>query len=230
MTNEDKADFSLVLASSVHDMKNSLGMLLNSLDSLMQDMPAQDEGQARRFAVLQYEASRINSELIQLLTIYRMQNDHLPVQVDEHFVSDLLEEQVARNDTLFATRNLQLTLDCDPDLLWYFDAELIGGVVHNVLVNGARYSHSQLLAKAEIINDELIITVADDGDGYPPFMLGCPEQNFTRSVSFSEGNTSLGLYFAQQVAALHGRDERRGRIRLSNGGPLGGGVFQVYLP
>ena len=27
-------DFSMVLASAVHDMKNSLGMLLNSLDEL----------------------------------------------------------------------------------------------------------------------------------------------------------------------------------------------------
>ncbi len=29
-------DFSMVLASAVHDMKNSLGMLLNSLDELRQ--------------------------------------------------------------------------------------------------------------------------------------------------------------------------------------------------
>ena len=30
-------DFSMVLASAVHDMKNSLGMLLNSLDELRQE-------------------------------------------------------------------------------------------------------------------------------------------------------------------------------------------------
>lgn len=230
MSQEPKADFSLILASSVHDMKNSLGMLLNSLECVMQETPAENEDQAKRFATLQYEASRINTELIQLLSIYRMENDRLPVQVDEHYLIDVLEEQVARNDMLFQTRSLTVDVDCDEDLLWYFDAELIGGVVHNVLVNGARYSKSKMKLKAEVVDDELIVTVADDGGGYPSFMLGCPKQSFAKSVSFSEGNTHLGLYFAQETARLHSRNKRQGRIDLSNGGDLGGGVFNIYLP
>jgi len=230
MKEEPKADFSLILASSVHDMKNSLGMLLNSLESVMQETPAENEAQAKRFATLQYEASRINTELIQLLSVYRMENDRLPVQVDEHYLIDVLEEQVARNDMLFQTRNLAVEVDCDEDLLWYFDAELIGGVIHNVLVNGARYSKSKMKVKAEINDDELIVTVSDDGGGYPSFMLGCPQQSFVKSVSFSEGNTHLGLYFAQETARLHSRNQRQGRIDLSNGGDLGGGVFNIFLP
>ena len=230
MSGEAKADFSLILASSVHDMKNSLGMLLNSLESVMQETPAENEEQAKRFATLQYEASRINTELIQLLSIYRMENDRLPVQVDEHYLIDVLEEQVARNDTLFQTRSLQVSIDCDEDLLWYFDAELVGGVIHNILVNGARYSKSQMKVSARLENEEMIITVSDDGGGYPPFMLGTPNQSFAKSVSFSEGNTHLGLYFAQETARLHSRNQREGRIDLSNGGDLGGGVFQMYLP
>jgi K+-sensing histidine kinase KdpD len=230
MKEEPKADFSLILASSVHDMKNSLGMLLNSLESVMQETPAENEAQEKRFATLQYEASRINTELIQLLSIYRMENDRLPVQVDEHYLIDILEEQVARNDMLFQTRNLAVEVDCDEDLLWYFDAELIGGVIHNILVNGARYSHSKMKVKAEVLNDELIVTVSDDGGGYPSFMLGSPQQSFAKSVSFSEGNTHLGLYFAQESARLHSRNQREGRIELSNGGDLGGGVFTISLP
>lgn len=230
MSERTKADFSLVLASSVHDMKNSLGMLLSSLESVMQNTPAQDDDQSKRFATLQYEASRINTELIQLLAIYRMDNDRLPVQVDEHYLIDILEEQVARNDMLFQTRELSVEIDCDEDLLWYFDGELVGGVVHNILVNGARYSRAKMLLKARLEDDELIITVADDGGGYPKFMLGSPEQSFAKSVSFSEGNTHLGLYFAQETASLHARNGRKGHIELSNGGPLGGGVFNIHLP
>ena len=40
-------DFSLLLASSVHDMKNSLGMLLMSLDELTTDMADMSDGQRR---------------------------------------------------------------------------------------------------------------------------------------------------------------------------------------
>lgn len=225
-----KADFSLVLASSVHDMKNSLGMLLNSLEVMVRDAPPQDEHQAKNFAILQYEASRINTELVQLLSIYRMENDNMPLHIDEHFVIDLLEEQVARNHMLLESRGLTLQVDCDEDLNGYFDAELIGGVINNIIVNGARYSKKQMRIAAEYENDELVISVEDDGGGYPPAMLGTPEQSFRKSVSFSEGSTNLGLYFALEVARLHQRDDKQGRIELSNGGVLGGGVFKIFIP
>jgi len=81
-------EFSLILASSVHDMKNSLSMLLSSLEEVIHDAQARDEHQAKQFATLQYEASRINGELVQLLSVYRMQKDRLPVAIDEYYVAE----------------------------------------------------------------------------------------------------------------------------------------------
>lgn len=232
MTNDDKgnADFSLILASSVHDMKNSLGMLLNSLEEIIRDTPERDEKQARQFGVLQYESARINTELIQLLSIYRMQHDRLPVRIDEHYPVEMLEEQVARNHLMFEVNNLEVIIDCDEDLFWYYDSELVGGVIHNILVNGARYSKDKMRLSARIEDEVLTIVVEDDGDGYPSFMLGSEDHDFSQTVSFSEGSTHLGLYFSRQVAQMHTRGERKGSIQLDNGGRLGGGVFTLRLP
>ena len=230
MRDENRADFSLVLASSVHDMKNSLGMLLTSLEDVIRDAPARDQKQAEQFATLQYEASRINTELVQLLSLYRMQNDRLPLHVDEHYLIDVLEEQVARNDMLFSTRNIEVELDCDEGLSWYYDSELLGSVIHNVIVNCARYSKKKMLLKAEANDNSLKISIADDGDGYPEFMLDNPEQSFDQAVNFSSGSTHLGLYFAQKVAQMHRRHDQCGSIALSNNGPLGGGLFIITLP
>ena len=225
-----KSDFSLVLASSVHDMKNSVGMLLTSLEELLASLPDQTEQQQQQTATLQYEASRINTELVQLLAIYRMQEKRLPVHVDEHYVIDVLEEQAARNDMLFKTRGLTVSLDCDEDLLWYFDAELVGSVIHNVLVNAARYSRSHLAVKAGMVEDVLHIEVNDDGSGYPQSMLENQQPDATSEVDFSSGNTQLGLYFAGRVAQMHHRGDVQGRISLNNGGELGGSVFNLFLP
>lgn len=230
MNKDNQADFSLVLASSVHDMKNSLGMLLTSLEDVIEDAPPRDDKQAQQFATLQYEASRINTELIQLLALYRMQNKRLPFQVDEYYVIDVLEEQVARNDMLFKTRKILVELDCDEGLSWYFDIELLGSVVHNILVNAARYSKQRILLRARMIDQALVISIADDGSGYPESMLKNLEQSFDEAVDFSSGSTHLGLYFAQQVAARHCRNSQSGYIKLSNDGPLGGGLFTLTLP
>ncbi|MDN3640115.1 sensor histidine kinase [Simiduia curdlanivorans] len=226
---DDKVvDFSLVLASSVHDMKNSLGMLLNSLEETMQEMPAKTPAQQQRFATLQYEASRINGELIQLLSLYRMDHQAMPIMVEENYVRDMLDEQLARNDALFVSRRLNVDYQCSDDLMWYFDTELVGGVIHNVLVNCARYTRSQLQVVAYEDNG-LHIKISDDGGGYPKLMLDQPV-NMKNRVSFESGSTNLGLYFAQTVAALHKTKLACGSISLSNGGDLGGGEFHLYLP
>ena len=230
MNDNPDTDFSLILASSVHDMKNSLGMLLSSLEELIRDLPPANDRQSEQFAILQYEASRINTELIQLLSIYRMQKNRLPLHINDHYVVETIEDQIARNDMLFSTRGLQVDIECDEELLWYYDQELIGSVVHNVLVNAARYSSEKIQVRASIQDHKLVITIADDGDGYPDFMLenDAPDKDF--SIDLDGGSTHLGLYFAQMIAAMHKRKDTQGRVLLANNSILGGGEFKIILP
>ncbi|WP_018417266.1 sensor histidine kinase [Teredinibacter turnerae] len=229
MTDAQPLDFSTVLAASVHDMKNSVGMLLASLESVIEDTPPENDEQSRRFSTLHYEASRINSELIQLLTLYRMQNKVLPVRIDEHFVIDILEDQIARNHTLLETRGVAIELVCDHDLSWYFDDDLLGSVVQNILVNCVRYTHSAIRMSAEVENDQLCITIADDGPGYPASMLVRPCCQLDEA-EVTDGATHLGLYFAEKIAQSHRQNDVCGSIKLANGEPLGGGVFTVRIP
>ncbi|VUD48169.1 Sensor histidine kinase CssS [Thalassocella blandensis] len=223
-------DFSTVLASSVHDMKNSVGMLLASLENLIQETPPKNEEEAKRFTVLQYEASRINGELIQLLTLYRMDDSVLPVRVDQHYIIDVLEDQVARNHLLVETSEISMSLQCDEDLNWYYDIDLIGSVVHNVVLNCVRYTKSKIEISAEVEGEYLCITVADDGPGYPASMLQKPSGLLEDAADVNDGGTHLGLYFAEKIANLHTQHNLRGFIKLENGGSLGGGVFKLYIP
>lgn len=222
-------DFSLVLASSVHDMKNSVGMLLASLEQVIEATPPDNPEQSKRFSTLHYEASRINSELVQLLTIYRMQNNFLPVNIDEHYVIDVLEDQIARNHTLTETGHIKMDLDCDSDLCWCFDNDLIGSVVHNIIVNCSRYTRSEIYIGAKTADDMLVITIADNGHGYPKSMLEKPAA-LVESAEVSKNGTHLGLYFAEHIAYMHKQKNRHGYIELQNGAPLGGGAFRIYLP
>jgi signal transduction histidine kinase len=221
-------DFSFVLASSVHDMKNSLGMLLNTLAAMVENSPPKDEVQAKFFSTLEYEAARINTESVQLLSLYRMDEHQLAMEIDEHHVVDVIDEQLARNHTLFKARNIELQLECDSGLVWYFDSEMLGGVLNNVLVNCARYSRSKLLVSATVEAGYLCISVADDGAGYPDNMLVHPVAS--GSVSFSSGSTRLGLLFARKVMELHKSKQREGYLSIANQGPLGGGVLKLYIP
>lgn len=228
-SNESEAiDFSFVLASSVHDMKNSLGMLLSTINAMMEKSPPKDEEQAGFFSTLEYEAARINTELVQLLSFYRMDEKSIAVVLDEHYVSDVIDEQVGRNDTLLTSRNINIDVHCDPSLSWYFDRELIEGVLNNLIVNCARYCKNQLRIDVDEQDGFLRIAVSDDGPGYPPSML--QNTSLVQPISFSSGNTRLGLVFTRKVLELHKAYGKQGFLCIANGSALGGGVLTLHLP
>jgi K+-sensing histidine kinase KdpD len=225
----DNASFALLLASSVHDIKNSLSMLLDTLDGVVESTPITSDRQRNQFATLRGEAARINNSLMYLLGLYRMQNNQLSVQIQEVYVADFLDEQLAASELLFTMRELEVSIDCDEQLSGYFDTTLIGGIINNVLVNAARYACKCIeLSAVQSPQGQLIIEVRDDGPGFPRKMLE-DVSNQSRGIDFNSGSTNLGLYFAGEVAQMHRRGDTHGRIELSNL-DAGGSCFRLIIP
>lgn len=224
-------NFSTVLASSVHDMKNSVGMLIFSLQKLIEESSPQTAQQKAVFSQLEYEAARINNDLVQLLTLYRLDEKILSASVDEASVSEVLSDQIARNETLFVSKGIAIKLNCDEGLIGYFDAELIGSVVNNLLVNSARYARTQISISAKVAAPYLVIDIEDDGIGFPEAMLTHNAENEGEGASSNTlGATGLGLVFAQKILSLHGINDTKGYLEFSNSGINGGAKVRLYVP
>ena len=228
MPEDNAIDFSMLLASSVHDIKNSLGMLLTSLDDVIDIDTEERPEQRKSYSILRGEASRINNALIYLLGLYRLQNDQLALNLTEVFIADFLEEQVASQQLLMDVNNISVDIDCDENLVGYFDENLIAGVINNILVNCAKYTKDRITLSASRHNDYLRIAIADNGSGYPQAIIDHLDNN-KRGIDFNSGSTNLGLFFSQQIAAIHHCKGRNGSIALSNL-PQGGGCFSLNLP
>ena len=113
--------------------------------------------------------------------------------------------------------------------LGFFDRELVASVLGNCINNAIRYARESLLITVSDEAGQLVISINDDGDGYPAQMLE-RQADYVQGINHSSGSTGLGLYFANRIAALHQRNGVEGRTEIGNGGPLGGGVFSLYLP
>ncbi len=222
-------DFSTVLASVVHEMKNSLCLMIQSIESLSGTIMPQDEETSAKWASVHYEASRLNTNLVQLLSLYRADKEALPVHIDECFVDDVIDEILATNEKYIKHKGMTLSFDIQGEIAWYLDNDLILLLLNDVIVNAMRYSVQRLNLKAYVEDEFLVFQVEDDGPGYPPAML---KANTAKMQEFdlSQGRTGLGLFFARLIAEAHTNNDRSGRISLDNGGSLGGGVFTLKLP
>lgn len=225
--NSQQIDFSMLLASAAHDMKNSLGMLLSTLDRMAEESGELSSQQQKNFSLLRGEASRINSDLIYLLSLYRLQNQQLQVHIDEVYLLDFFEDQHVRHTVLLEASNVNFRIAVDDDALGYFDPELIAGVMNNAIVNAAKYTHSYIELAAFFDGDMLVIEVRDDGPGFPEAMIN-ENTEYQQGVNFKSGSTNLGLFFCNHIAAMHTSGEKVGRIELLNGDM--GGIFRLYLP
>ena len=222
-------DYSSVLAAAVHDMKNSLFMLIQSIDTLSEELTPDNNSAAAQLASVHYEASRLNTNLVQILSLYRAELNSFPITVDECFVTDLLDDVVGSNERYIAQRGIEVTVNADPELNWYFDRELIYLLINDVLVNALRYGKQTIAISATVEENYLVLRVEDDGAGYPQSMLERSHEELN-DFQLSQGRTGLGLFFARLIASAHSQSDRKGEISLTNGGTLGGSVFEVKIP
>ncbi|MFT7261865.1 MAG: K+-sensing histidine kinase KdpD [Glaciecola sp.] len=230
MSRQDTSiDFSTVLGSAVHDMKNSLCLLMQSIESLGQSMVETDPVSRKHLASAHYEAARLNTGLVQLLSLYRAGSDNLPLNIDEHYIEDVIEDLLATNESYLNHKNMILEVSQSADLVWYLDADLIGILLNDVLINAMRYSQKKILLSVYTEHKQLVFKVEDDGPGYPQSMLKANNINM-QHCDIGEGRTGLGLFFARLIAQAHTKGETKGNISLKNGGNLGGSVFILTLP
>lgn len=229
---ENKMNFSDILASTLHDTKNSLGILFNNLEDIIASCRTENCSKHSEFYMLQYEIQRLNHSLIRLLSLYKAEKSQLAANIDYHAIRDILEEVAAQHKILLSSRGIQLLTECEDGLFWAFDRNLVEGVLDNVINNAFRYAQVTAKISASTQNGYLVLQIEDDGRGYPPAMLINKEKQpeFKQEIDFKTGSTGLGLYFSMMVAAMHVNQDKKGFISIVNGGSMGGGVFSIYLP
>lgn len=222
-------DFSAIIASSVHDMKNSLCMLLGALDEIMTRCDPSTCPSFEGFSHVRYEGNRVNNSLIQLLSFYRINNGQYSLNLTENDIEECLEECSLESQGLLELKGIKFELDLHDDLLWYFDRNLIIGMLNSVINNAYKYTNNIIKMSTTIEDDYLVISVEDNGNGYPEAMLYA-EHELTTSIDYKTSSTGLGLYFANQIAGMHTLKGKTGYITTTNDGISGGGKFSLYLP
>lgn len=224
----------MFLASTAHDMKNSISVLSGTLERLLDGASPETEKAYPQMAQMLYQTRRLNDNLMQMLALYKqVGTPAYPFDVQPLEVGQLVEQVVALERVLLQSRGIRLDLDVDSALVWHFDEDLVVGVVAHAVNNAVHYTRDRILLGVREREGWLEIRVEDNGAGYPDALLqaGSAAMSGTAiGVNFLTNSAGLGLHFSREVARMHRHRERSGAVRLENGGRLGGGGFILTLP
>ena len=224
----------LFLASTAHDMKNSVSVLSGTLETLLADASPKTESAYPQMAHMLYQTKRLNDNLIQLLALYKqVGKPEYPFDVQPLEIATLLDQVVAACRILLDSKGIMLETEFDPALIWHFDEDLIIGVLGHAINNAIHYTSDRIRIAVAVVDGCLELRVEDNGNGYPAHMLEAgisAMHGASTGVNFLTNSTGLGLYFSSEVAKMHKHRQRTGSLHLENGGAFGGGCFVLTLP
>lgn len=223
---KDHELFPVILGSTVHDIKNSLGTLLGLIQQLSSK---QSPDQVDDIRQLEFEANRINHSLMQLLVMYRIDSQKFGLMEDEYAALDLLNEAKAQQARLSQLQNIEVSIDCSDELLCYCDYQQVSNALGTILNNAQRYSRQKVLISAGETEGYIQFCIEDDGAGYPQHLLDADLSN-QADLDWVMGNTGLGLYFVAAIAGFHKNRNKSGYVKIDNQSRLGGARFRLYLP
>lgn len=216
-----KFDGTALYAALIHELKNNLGLLSMTLDSIpMQDEPQHD----RTVNDARLLCESVIDRLQQALLIYKANNQQLQPTIDAYSPHDLVHELMERTVALSRGR-FRIEAEIAPDVpaVWFFDRDLIEMALVNAIQNSLAYARSSIRIEASMVEGCLALAVRDDSNGYPEHILTSVATN----TPYRATGTGLGLQFARLIVQTHENRGRFGELRLYNDS---GAVFSLLLP
>ena len=224
---EPSFNFSTVLASSIHDIKNSLCNIQGHIKKLVQDADLTEKPELH---ALETEADQMHNNLMQLLILYKIDCELFKPQIDEYPVEDILADQNAQQHNLLRMKQITLECQCPEDFLCYCDSSLINIVLTSIINNSQRHCRKHIKLTAYPTDQYgVCFCIEDDGKGYSDQLL-TKESADTVETKYKLGNTGLGLLFAKTIAQMHTQGDKIGSVIIDNSSQLGGARFRLFLP
>ena len=207
-------------------VKQYLGMILEGYagDELIPP-------QVQRMVEVAYESNERQLKIVNdLLKVAYVDAGRIKLIKSDCDVQELIEGAVKDLQEVFSRRSQQVVCtNAVPDAIVQADCRLVRMVLENLIDNASKYSpeKSTVTIAVERAAGFLCIDITDQGVGISPEDHTKLFKKFSRidnAMSTQVGGTGLGLYWAQQIIALH-----RGSIMVrSKAGE--GSTFTVQLP
>jgi len=228
-SNTKKIDYKKVLSAITYDMRNSLTLMFQSLQTISNQSEETKILSNDELSDINYQVQRLNGNLTQLMSLYNAEHDKLIINVSEEIVRDVIESAVFQNDLYTKSKGIEIEINIENDISWCLDRDLIAYLIDDVLSNAIRYSQHKIAIDVAVIDDMLNISISDDSSGYPEKMIEAADAQI-EDLASDFGRMGIGLLFSKLIVISHENYGNSGNLNLTNNGKFGGSTFTVQLP
>lgn len=203
------------IAGVSHDIRTPLSLIFGYAEQLEHD-PALSPDRREKAAAIRAQGQTIRRLIEDLNLTSKLEYNAQPLCRAPVHAGELLRRAVTDFCNSGAGENCTLDFELDPraeTLTLDVDEALLGRAFSNLLGNSARHNPGCAISvKARREEETLVMTIADNGSGYPPAVLAVLEG---RQPSGSAPHV-LGLHIVVQIVAAHG-----GRVEFGQNQPHG---------
>ena len=215
-----------LLAALSHDLRTPLTVLVGLAESLALTKPALSAAQLETAEAIQDEARRMSTLVSNLLDMARIESGEVKLNLQWQPLEEVVGSALNAARGMLKLHALEVHIPRDLPLV-RIDALLIERVLVNLLENASKYTPpgSRISLAAEVIGDQLSVSVSDNGPGLAVGREEAVFQKFTRGERESATpGVGLGLAICRAIVESH-----QGRIAATHR-PGGGAQFTFTLP
>src|SRR5438067_3166266 len=219
------------VANVSHELRTPLSILRGYIETLLDNPKTSREELSRILGVMERHSKRLDLLAEDLLTLAQLESANPNLQLGNIDLSNLFGEVIRDWDKKLANKQLNVIVDVPPGLPpMCADRQRLQEALYNLLDNAVKYSreHSEIRLMARQRDEEIVLTVSDNGIGISKEDLPRIFERFyrvdkARSTESIRG-TGLGLAIVKHITQLHG-----GHVE-ANSEPGKGTTIRMSLP
>ena len=217
--------YDTLLNSLTHELRTPISTIIGAVDTLKENQDRLTAGnQAELLTVIDKASIRLNRQVENLLNMSRLESGMLRLNIDWCDVNELIHSAIQK-----LSPGDDRIIEFHPvEKLPFFrlDSGLMEQVIYNLLHNAIQYTPERTAIRvgAAHQSDLCVITVSDDGNGFPEEDISSAFDKFFRLPATKTGGSGLGLSIVKGFVEAH-----KGVVKLENN--LGGGAkFTIEIP
>lgn len=227
---EEKAQsfklYDTILNSLSHEFRTPLAAIIGATDNLLaKPVNLTENDKEKLLSEISIASLRLNQQVGNLLNMSRLESGFIQPKMDWCDINELVADVLLRLEDVTQDHHIIVEIN-DTMPLVKLDYGFMDQVIYNLILNACQYTKPQSTIKitCQYTNNHILITVEDDGNGFPPKEIDRVFEKFYRLEHSRTTGTGLGLSLVKGFVEAH-----KGTITLQNRSE-GGAKFNIKIP